>query len=256
MVGMVGKGDHQSKEARERISAARRGKYTGEKNPFFGKRHSPEAIEKMRKAKLGKIPWNKGRTGENSPMTGRLVSSETRRKLSKAGKGKLHPWQVGENNPTKRPEVRAKISATKMGVPRPDMAGERNPNYGGGERSSNWRGGISFEPYCPKFNKEFKERVRAFWGYACGNCGKTQSENITKSGKVQKLHVHHVNYRKDACCEEEVARQFIPLCSSCHPRTNHDRKKWEKKISRLIEKKFGGRCYFHQGEQLAAYGVS
>src|SRR5208337_386546 len=29
-----------------------------------------------------------------------------------------------------------------------------------GEKSPGWKGGISFEPYCIKFNKEFKERVR------------------------------------------------------------------------------------------------
>ena len=114
-----------------------------------------------------------------------------------------------------------------------------------------WRGGVSFGPYCPKFNREFKERVRAFWGYACGLCGKSQEDN----GK--RLNVHHVNYRKDVCCDEEVARQFIPLCNSCHPKTTTgDRARWEKRLGKLIEKRHGGRCYFHPREQLAAWGAT
>ena len=174
---MVRKGDHQSKEARDRISSARMGRFTGDRNPFFRKHHTVESIEKMRKAQLGKIPWNKGKT---------------------------QPQTAGDKNPAKRPDVRMKICAAIKGKPHPWQVGERNP---------------------------------------------------TKRPEVRKLHVHHVNYRKDACCEEEVARQFIPLCNSCHSRTNHDRVKWEKVFSQVIEKKFGGRCYFYPGEQLIAYGM-
>ena len=46
-----------------------------------------------------------------------------------------------------------------------------------GEKNSNWNGGTSFEPYCTKFTPEFKERVRAFWGYKCANCGALESDD-------------------------------------------------------------------------------
>jgi hypothetical protein len=177
----------------------------------------PEVREKISRALMGRLGPNCGKTFTNK-----------------------HKKRIGEGN---RGKVRSEESKKKISETR------RKNGIAKGPRNPAWRGGVSFEPYCPKFNQEFKERVRAFWGYACGNCGKLQEEN----GK--KLHVHHVNYRKDACCDEEVARQFIPLCGFCHGHTNNNRERWGKKLSRLIKKKYGGRCYFHQGEQLAAWGV-
>lgn len=245
-------GKHLSDETKRKISEANRGKpgwnkggtapwVEGEENP--AKR--PEVRAKIGASMRGRprpdlAERNRARKGSPSPLRGTHLSEETRRKISEANKGKLAP-QVSK-------ESRERAASKIRGRPRPESVKRKLREYTG-ERASNWRGGISFGPYCPKFNREFKERVRAFWGYACGLCGKSQAEN----GK--RLHVHHVNYRKDACCDEEVARQFIPLCASCHIKTNFDRTKWEKKLSRIIEKKYGGRCYFHQGEQLAAWGA-
>ena len=91
----------------------------GEKNPFYGKKHSKESIEIMRQKKIGKE-----------------VSEETRKKLSISGKGKM----VGEKNPnwgkkgelsprfgkSHSEETRKKISEHMKGK----MVGEKNPNYG------------------------------------------------------------------------------------------------------------------------------
>jgi len=44
-------------------------KFSGERNPFFGKRHLPETIDYLKTLgtlfKSGHIPWNKGKTKEN-----------------------------------------------------------------------------------------------------------------------------------------------------------------------------------------------
>jgi hypothetical protein len=96
-----------------------------------------------------------------------------------------------------------------------------------GDKHHSWRGGISFEPYCPKFNDEFKERVRGFWGHKCGVCGKTQKEN----GK--KLSIHHVNYKKMACCDN-TPPIFIALCHSCHSKTGGNRIGWEYNLTEYI----------------------
>jgi hypothetical protein len=72
-------GTKATEETKKKMSEARKGKQLGpfsekhienmrgkrpnicgEKNPFYGKMHSHEAIEKMRKKLLGKEPWNKG----------------------------------------------------------------------------------------------------------------------------------------------------------------------------------------------------
>lgn len=104
-----------------------------------------------------------------------------------------------------------------------------------GEKCNFWRGGISFEPYCIKFNDEFKERVREFFGRGCAECGSPENG--------ERLHVHHVNYHKDSCCAEDVAPLFVPLCRSCHAKTNFNREYWEERFTALINEQYGGQCY-------------
>jgi hypothetical protein len=120
-----------------------------------------------------------------------------------------------------------------------------------GENHPNWRGGVSFEPYCPKFNNEFKERVRTFFNNVCILCGRTEQENR------RKLTVHHVNYKKEACCDEDIPRYFVILCTSCHGKTNSakGREKYQKQFAKIIENRFGGKSYFHKKEQLSHYGI-
>ena len=108
--------------------------------------------------------------------------------------------------------------------------------YFTGKNASAWKGGISFEPYCSKFNNEFKERVRKFWGRKCGICGKTEKSE----GK--KLAVHHVNYIKMVCCDN-TPPLFIPLCKNCHPKTNWNREYWEEMLTSYIMIWFNGESY-------------
>ena len=122
--------------------------------------------------------WRSQRSQEESR---RLQSEKSRRY-----------WQ----NPEVREKVRAAWSTPEY---RERMSGERSPR---------WRGGASFYPYCPKFNKAFKERVREFWGRTCCLC--LAPEN------GQRLSVHHVHANKEACCDERSPRQFVALCASCH----------------------------------------
>lgn len=106
-----------------------------------------------------------------------------------------------------------------------------------GNNSSNWQGGISFKPYCSKFNEEFKERVRKFWNRKCGICGKTEIDND------KKLAIHHVNYEKMVCCDS-TPPLFIALCQSCHGKTNYNRKSWEYLLTEYIMIYFNGESYF------------
>lgn len=79
----VKKGRHVSEETKKKISEAKKGKYVGESspmygrkrpefaekmkgenNPFFGKTHTQDTIDKIIKANKGKTPYNKGKTLE------------------------------------------------------------------------------------------------------------------------------------------------------------------------------------------------
>jgi hypothetical protein len=93
----------------------------GERNPFYGKKHTPEAIESARKKKLGKSV-NKGAyrspeqraylsscfKGKKNPLvsaalTGKKLSEETKAKISEAGKKRI--WSD---------ETREKIRQTSL----------------------------------------------------------------------------------------------------------------------------------------------
>lgn len=105
-----------------------------------------------------------------------------------------------------------------------------------GKNNPNWRGGSSFEPYCEKFNRNFKERVREFWDRKCVICGKTESDN------KQKLSVHHVSYNKSSCCDDSTPK-FVVLCQSCHTKTNFNRNYWENMLSEIINTN-SGKCFY------------
>jgi len=103
-----------------------------------------------------------------------------------------------------------------------------------GENSPRWKGGISFEPYCHKFNEEFKEYIRDKFGRVCFLCPKTEKEN----GK--RLSVHHVNYNKGCGCDDDETCQFVPLCISCNSKVNSNREIWEQKIKDMMKNKLNG----------------
>ena len=120
--GGQGKSGGVCEETRRRLSLALKGKFAGENNPFFGQKHTPESLEKMRKPRQSIC-------GQNNPNYGGGFSEEHRRKLSAAKSGENHPWygkhlpeetrrKIGEKSRGRKlsPEARAKISAAKLGT--------------------------------------------------------------------------------------------------------------------------------------------
>lgn len=136
----------------------------------------------------------------NKNLSGHICTEETKYKISEAEKGK----KVDD------------ITKRKMSENHNDQRGTKNPN---------WQGGISFEPYCVKFNDAFKEYIRSKFGYICFLCPTTQEEN----GK--KLSIHHVNYNKNCGCDGDETCNFVPLCRRCHSKTNGNRDYWQKLIT-------------------------
>lgn len=86
-----------------------------------------------------------------------------------------------------------------------------------GPKSSNWRGGISSWPYCPKFNESLKERVRSQFGRRCFLSGKEENG--------RKLAVHHCDYLKSQGCQGQ-RWSLLPLDHSWHSKTNTKRWYW------------------------------
>jgi hypothetical protein len=100
-----------SEETRRKIGEANKHtpKATGERHGMYGKKHTPESLAKMSKARKGLL------AGERHPMYGKHHSEESRRKISDNRKGKL----VGSDNPfygkKHTPETAEKIRAANIG---------------------------------------------------------------------------------------------------------------------------------------------
>lgn len=129
---------------------------------------------------------------------------------------------IGHSNPNWKPPAHfqcEQCGAVIVGIPC-EIEGRRycsNECHGLAMRGSGnhcWQGGISFEPYGPKFNDELKDAVRARDGYCCQLCGKEQGDRA--------LDVHHIDYDK----HNNNLSNLISLCQHCHRMTNHKRRRW------------------------------
>jgi hypothetical protein len=114
---------------------------------------------------------------------------------------------------------------------------ERSREECSGEKSHLWQGGISFEPYCKRFNNALREKVRAFFKNECVICGKNKIENDNKN-----MSVHHVEYDKTACCNDKKVH-FVTLCHSCHAKSNKDREEWKSMFLRILDEFYDGKFY-------------
>jgi len=147
----------------------------------------------------GYTPWNKGKK----------MPQEAVLKNSIAKRGENHPnW--GKHLPLK---TRNKISKSNKG--------KRS-----GEDSPVWKGGLSFEPYSFKFNKDLKEQIRRRDNYQCQFCG------VRQNGK--NFPVHHIDYDK----KNSQSKNLVTLCPTCHTKTNFKRKNWQFYFTDIKPKNF------------------
>jgi hypothetical protein len=236
------KGKVASEATRKKISDVQKGKRLSEEHKrkigiaSTGRKQSEETLQKKRDARKGFRHTVESRKKISDVQKGRHHSEEHRRKNSEGHKGLIrsveHRHNLSTANTGKKMSEESKI---KMSVA---QKGKRC-----GKNHPNWKGGTSFEPYCIKFNKEFKERVRAFFGYQCQECGHVWHEG------EKRLAVHHVNFRKDSCCAEDAIPLFVSLCpNTCHSKTNFNRSFWEYWFTEMITRNYGGKCYFTKEE--------
>jgi hypothetical protein len=215
-------GKSPSKETRHKISVA-------QKNRVF----SPETIAKMSIAQRKRFENPEEHKKLSDAWKYRTVSPETRAKMSAFHK-KKH-----EN-----PEERRKLQVYLQKFYETPSGREKMRDCHRGENNGRWLGGISFEPYCPKFNKDLKRRIRAFFDNRCVLCGKPESEN---GRQHRKLSCHHVEYNKSACCDGKPVH-FAALCMNCHVHTNLDRERWEDILHKIIDEIYDGRSYYTKDE--------
>ena len=230
-----------------------------------GSHHTAEAIKKMSDIKKGKVFTDEHRknisasvSGEKNHNFGRVMPEEQKKKISDAVKGENHPL-YGKHHTEEAIERMSNAHKTEnlseetrelMRLNHADVNRENNGMYGKhqteetkkkqsdgmmgkytGEKHWNWQDGKSYEPYCQKFNEEFKEKIREQYGRQCFICGMTEEQN------GRKLCIHHINYDKNCLCNESKC-YFVPLCMSCHGKTNNNRWFWERLLTACCEDEY------------------
>lgn len=186
-----------------------------------GQKRTEEQRKRYSESHKGQKAWNKGlkgwNNGVNNPFYGKKHTEETRQKQADAKKGikqteaTIEKRRIKTKGKKRTEETRQKISLANKGNP-PWNKGLRGVQSG--PKAPNWQGGISFEPYAPEFNKEFKQIILERDNYTCQdpNC-------IIENPK--RLSVHHIDYNK----KNNNPENLIILCEFCHCKTNGKNKR-------------------------------
>lgn len=94
-----------------------------------------------------------------------------------------------------------------------------NTEFKKGENHIFWKGGISKEPYPFNFNDILKLYIRGMYHFRCQLCNNESD-----------LVVHHIDYNKNNL----KLNNLIPLCRSCHSKTNYNRKHWKTILKKIV----------------------
>jgi len=146
-------------------------------------------------------------------------TEEQKKKISNTKKrlGQKPKPMYGNDNPSKRPDVRKKISEKLKIV--------LKLRYKNKENHPRWLGGKSFEPYPIIFNNKLKKIIRKRDNNICQLCGLKKLN--------YKLSVHHIDYDKKNCLVDNL----ISLCRKCHSKVNADRIFWSTFFKNKINNK-------------------
>jgi hypothetical protein len=117
----------------------------------------------------------------------------------------------------------------KQGIRCPTCADIRHSIKVSGSMHPNWQGGISCEPYCEIWTKEYKEYIKERDGHKCLN-------PYCSSKKPEALAIHHIDYNKKNCHPSNL----ITVCRSCNSRANVDRDWHQTWYQAIIKNRYGG----------------
>ena len=217
------KGSKHSPEARQKMSESRK----GEKHYFFGKHHTEESKKKIGETQKGRHHSEETRAKISVSNKGRHVSEESRKKMGESRKGDKnhmfgkHPTEetlqkMGESQKGRHhsKESRKKMSESRKNRWITDETRQRTSATLQGIPYEEWIEFVNEKKYCKKFNKDCRESNRDKYNRECFICGKPEKDNVTKSGKMWKLSVHHVDMNRDQGCTADW--KLVPLCIHCH----------------------------------------
>ena len=237
-------GYKQTLEHKHKLSIARKGRpisqeqiaklvasHKGVPSLLLGTHIPEERKHRISETMKGCIPWNKGIKTGSSGFKGKLHTKEVRVKISQAHTGKSsgmkgkhiseeHKQKISVSNKGRTISEKHKKSisiASKgkiLSIETKGKISEQTKGKHKGEQSPNWKGGISFLPYCSKFNRQIKKAVRDRDNHICQLCGIEENR--------RKLDVHHIHYDKSNCYPD-----LITLCRNCNVKANFNHQYYE-----------------------------
>ena len=89
-----------------------------------------------------------------------------------------------------------------------------------GANTPNWTNGNSLLPYPIEFTYYLKRKIRERDNFKCQNCELSEKEHHELYN--QNLHVHHIDYNKFNCYENNL----ITVCKKCNNNANANRDYW------------------------------
>jgi hypothetical protein len=234
------KDKHHTEETKQKISISN-----------TGKKRTKEQLETLSKSHKGRVAWNKGLSASDETKKKMSISRkkqirtpETVKKIADKNRGKKRSVEFCVRNAElqrgrkQTPETIAKRVQSQKGKPKKPHSGDSRigthrpievrkkiSDKLSGSNNPKWKGGISNISYCFKFNDIFKEYIRNKFNRTCFICNKHEENNVTKTGKIIKLSIHHVDYDKLDICNGK-SWPFVPLCMQCHGKTSNNRWYW------------------------------
>jgi hypothetical protein len=199
-------GQKLSPERNEKLHALRRGKPLTEEHK--------QKISKTR-LKKGVVISEKQKELAREYMKSHPLPKKHYKRLSLLFKGRTSPMKGRKHKEESKEKIR-------------------------GENNKGWKGGLSYLPYCFRFNERRRRMVRVFFGYFCICCGKHATENIIfwKNGYKPVEHsVHHIDHDKEQGCNGKPFN-LVPLCHECHGKELHKEEEYKKHINKTLEEGF------------------
>ncbi len=205
------KGIPMREETRRKLSLAEKGHHNSLRTQFkkgnitwnTGRTgvYTPEQLKRMSEAQKGKPAWNKGIPPSKEQIEKQRASikkitsnPEYRRRMSENFRKAWANPELRKKQSEKikqffsNPEARKKLSELLKGhVPwNKGIKGLQVAWNKGlmGEKSTSWKGGLSFEPYSPEWTDVLKNLIRERDNYTCQICFK------------KGYPVHHIDYNK------------------------------------------------------------
>jgi hypothetical protein len=209
-----------------------------------GTKRSKESIDKQ------KASWTPEKKAEyRSRRVGIKASDETKQRQSISHKKrwtpelKLQQSNLRKGIPISEPHRKNIEKANRLKAKDPTICKKISEKTKGkkrseemkqsirGEKNHAWKGGISFFPYCIKFDRRRKKATRDFFNNTCICCGSHINE-LPKN-----LSVHHIDHDKEQGCNGKPFN-LVPLCHSCHSIENHYREEYATYINKTLEDGF------------------